>query len=154
MSERLINILRCFKGIKAELIPILQRVQAEFGFLPEYTLKRIAKFCGVPESRVYGVVTFYAQFRFKPIGKKHIVVCRGTACHVRGANRILDELEKQLKIKEGQTSANLEYSLESVACIGACGLSPCIMINKKVYAKMTPEKITRLFAKKVRQNEE
>ena len=102
----------------------------------------------MPESHVYGVATFYAQFRFTPIGKKHITVCRGTACYVSGASRIVDEIEKHLGIKEGQTTEDMEYSLETVACIGACGLSPCIMINNKVEAKMTPRKIRELLAKK------
>ena len=110
-------------------------------------MSAIARFAGIPESRVYAVATFYAQFRFTPIGKKHVLVCRGTACHVQGAPRILDELERQLGIKEGETTADMEYSLESVACIGACGLSPCIMIDKKVEAKLTPKKVAELFAK-------
>jgi len=93
------------------------------------------------------VATFYAQFRFTPIGRTHIMACRGTACHVRGAPRILEAIEKQLGIKEGETTEDLEYSLETVACIGACGLSPCIMVNKKVEAKMTPKKVTESFRK-------
>jgi NADH-quinone oxidoreductase subunit E len=129
------------------LIPILQRVQQEFGYLREEDLLRIARFIGVPESQVFAVATFYAQFRFTPIGKKHVMVCRGTACHVRGAPRILQEIERQLGIKEGETTPDLEYSLESVACIGACGLSPCIMINKKVAAKLTPKKVAQVLRK-------
>ena len=107
----------------------------------------MARFAGVPESRVYAVATFYAQFRFTPIGKNHVMVCRGTACHVRGAPRILEEVEKHLGIKEGETTPDLEYSLETVACIGACGLSPCMMTNKKVEANLTPKKVAKLFAK-------
>ena len=147
MNKRLKTILSGYKGKKDELIPILQKVQDEFGYLPEETLLKISKFTGVSESHVYAVVTFYAQFRLTPIGKKHVVVCPGTSCHVRGAPRILDEIEKQLGIKEGEVTPDLEYSLDSVACIGACGLSPCIMINKKVKAKLTPKKIRELFAK-------
>jgi len=136
-----------FEGKKEELIPILQKTQAELGYLPEEAMLQIAKFIRVPEPQVYAVATFYAQFRFTPIGRKHIMACRGTACHVRGAPRILDELERHLGIKEGETTPDLEYSLESVACIGACGLSPCIMVNKKVEAQLTPKKIEKLFAK-------
>ena len=121
MEERLNNILTLFRRESDELIP-------------------------VPESRVYAVATFYAQFRFTPIGKKHVMVCRGTACHVRGAPRILEEIEKRLGIKDGETTDDLEYSLETVACIGACGLSPCIMINRNVKAKMTPKKVIESFA--------
>ena len=147
MDDRLKAILSGYKGKKDELIPILQKVQDEFGYLPENALLEIAKFTGVSESHVYAVVTFYAQFRLTPIGKKHVVACRGTSCHVRGAPRILEEIEKKLGIKEGEVTPDLEYSLDSVACIGACGLSPCIMINKKVKAKLTPKKIRELFAK-------
>ncbi|GAG04754.1 unnamed protein product, partial [marine sediment metagenome] len=145
---RLKEILSSYKGKKDELIPILQRVQEEFGYLPKDALLEISRFTSVSESHVYAVVTFYAQFRLTPIGKKHVVVCRGTSCHVRGVPRILEEIEKHLGIKEGETTPDLEYSLDTVACIGACGLSPCIMINKKVKAKMTPKKIAELFAKK------
>ena len=145
MEEHLNTILSDFKGQPDELIPILQQAQIELGYLPEEVMLKIAEFTGIPESRVYAVATFYAQFRFAPIGRNHILVCRGTACYVRGAPRILEEIEKQLGIHEGETSHDMEYSLETVACIGACGLSPCIMINKKVEAKLTPKKVAELF---------
>ena len=143
--ECLDTVLSSFEGKQEELIPILQRVQEEFGYLPQNAMFDIARFARVPESAVYAVATFYAQFRFTPIGKTHIMVCRGTACHVRGATRILEALENQLGIKEGETTEDLEYTLDSVACIGACGLSPCIMANKKVEAKLTPKKVAKLF---------
>ncbi|MFC1708630.1 NADH-quinone oxidoreductase subunit NuoE [Candidatus Omnitrophota bacterium] len=148
MHIRIKAILSKFEGKKDELIPILQHVQEEFGYIPKDIMFGIAKFVHVPESRVYAVATFYAQFRFTPIGKKHITICRGTACHVRGAPRILEEVKKQLGINEGETTRDLEYSLDTVACIGACGLSPCLMINKEVKAKLTPAKIAELFAKR------
>ena len=149
MEEQLNAILACYEGQKHELIPILQRVQREVGYLQEEAMRRIARFIGVPESQVYAVATFYAQFRFSPIGRKHVMVCRGTACYVQGAPRILQEIENQLGIKEGETTADLEYSLETVACIGACGLSPCIMINNKVEAKLTPKKVTESLGKAI-----
>lgn len=148
MLTRLKEILSSYKGKKKELIPILQRVQEEFGYLSADALVKIAKFTRIPESKVYAVATFYAQFRFNPIGKKHITVCRGTACYVKGAPRILEEIKKHLGINEGETTPDLEYSLATVACIGACGLSPCIMVNKKVKAKLSPKKISELFKKK------
>ncbi|MBT4482655.1 MAG: NADH-quinone oxidoreductase subunit NuoE [Candidatus Latescibacteria bacterium] len=147
MEKSLNEIFSSFDGKKEELIPILQRVQTVLGYLPEEAMFKIAGFTGVPESGVYAVATFYAQFRFTPIGRNHIMVCRGTACYVRGASRILEEIEKQLGIHEGETSSDMEYSLETVACIGACGLSPCIMINKKVEAKLNPKKVAKLFVK-------
>ena len=146
MEEGLDAIFSSFEGKKDELIPILQQVQEDFGYLPKQAMLEIAGFAGVPESRVYAVATFYAQFRFTPIGRIHVIVCRGTACHVRGAPRILEEIEKKLGITDGETTDDMEYSLETVACIGACGLSPCIMINRKVRAKMTPKKVAELFA--------
>jgi len=151
--ECLEEIFSCHAGREDELIPILQDVQARLGYLPEEAMEAIAVFTGVPESQVYAVATFYAQFRFTPIGKTHVMVCRGTSCHVRGAPRILSEIEKQLGIKEGETTDDLEYSLETVACIGACGLSPCIMTNKTVQAKMTPKKVTEYFRKAVKDDD-
>jgi NADH-quinone oxidoreductase subunit E len=147
MDERLNAILSSYQGRQHELIPILQEVQRQFGYLPQEVLRGVARFVDVPESRVYAVATFYAQFRFTPIGRNHVMVCRGTACHVRGAPRILQEIEKQLGIKEGETTADMEYSLETVACIGACGLSPCITINKNVEAKLTPKKVAEALRK-------
>lgn len=148
MTEaRLDGVFSRYEGKREELIPILQDVQTELGFLPDDSMLAIARFTRVAESQVYAVATFYAQFRFTPIGKKHVMVCRGTACHVRGAARILEKVEDQLNLKEGETSQDLEYSLETVACIGACGLSPCLMVNKKVEAKLTPKKVAKLFPK-------
>ncbi|OHB66005.1 MAG: NADH dehydrogenase [Planctomycetes bacterium RBG_13_63_9] len=148
-NERLDRVLSSYEGKREELIPILQDVQNEFGYLSREAMLDIARFTGVPEGAVYGVATFYAQFRFAPIGRTHVMVCRGTSCHVRGAPRILETVEKQLQIKEGETSVDREYSLATVACIGACGLSPCIMTNNKVQAKMTPRKVSELFAKAI-----
>jgi len=147
MEARLRELLASYEGREDELIPILQETQAALGYLPTEAMLEIARFTGVPESGVYAVATFYAQFRFTPIGRKHVMVCRGTSCHVRGAPRILQEIEKQLGIQEGETTPDREYSLETVACIGACGLSPCIMVNKKVEAKLTPKKVAALLRK-------
>jgi len=145
VEKSLNSILSSYEPKRDELIPILQHVQEKFGYLPEQAMFEIARFLGVPESNVYAVATFYAQFRFTPIGKKHITVCRGTACHVRGAPRILEAIEKHLNIKEGQTTEDMEYSLETVACIGACGLAPNIMINKQTYGHLTINKISEMF---------
>ena len=148
LPQRLEQVVARFEGTRDELIPLLQQVQEELGFLPEEVMLRIADFLRVPESAVYAAATFYAQFRFTPIGRRHVMVCRGTSCHVRGAPRILQEIEKQLGIKEGEVTPDLEYSLETVACIGACGLSPCVMTNKKVEAKLTPKKVAEIFSRK------
>ena len=147
MDTRLEAIFTKFNGSKDEIIPLLQSVQNEYGYLPEDTMLEIARFIKVPESRIYGVATFYAQFRFTPMGENRIMVCRGTACHVKGAPKILEEIERELGIKEGETTPDGKYSLETVACIGCCSLAPCIMINKKVEAKLTPKKVAKLFKK-------
>ena len=139
-----------FQGKREEIIPILQKVQETYSYLPEHSMSDIARFTHVPESQVYGVATFYAQFRFTPRGKKHCMVCRGTACHVNGAPRILEEMEAALGIKEGETTEDLEYSLETVACIGACSLAPAVMVNNTVEAKLDPKKVRRLFKREVR----
>lgn len=106
----------------------------------------IAKFLRLPESNVFGVVTFYAQFKLTPTGRRIVQVCRGTACHVRGGARILREVEKQLGIKQGETTDDMEYTLETVACIGACALAPNIVIDKSVYGRMTTKKIAEIFS--------
>ena len=145
MEEQLSAIFSTFEKREDNLIPILQRVQEEFGYLPEDAMMGIAKAIGVPESRVFAVASFYAQFRFTPMGRNHVMVCRGTACHVRGAARILDEAERQLNIKEGETTEDLEYTLETVACIGCCGLAPTIVINEDTYGRLTPKDIPKIF---------
>ena len=148
MSEGLEEIFSTYEGRRDELIPILQKVQETYGYLPDESIDAIARFARIPEASVYAVATFYAQFRFTPIGRNHIMVCRGTACHVRGAPRILEKLQDQLGIEEGETTEDQEFSLETVACIGACGLSPCITVNKEVEAKMTPKRVMEIVGQK------
>jgi NADH-quinone oxidoreductase subunit E len=145
-TKQLEEILFRYKGDKGDLIPILQDAQESFGYLPEGVMQRIAKFLRLPESVVYGVSTFYAQFTFIPTGKKRVKVCRGTACHVRGGARILREVEKRLGIKPGETSADMEYSLETIACFGSCALAPVVVINKNVYGRMTTAKVGQILA--------
>ncbi len=149
--EEIKDILHKFKKSSSEIIPLLQAVQNKLGYLPQQAMLEIAKYLRVPESRIYSVATFYSMFRFIPKGKRHIMVCRGTACHVRGAPKILEEIEKIIGIKEGETSDDLEYSLETVACIGACGLAPNIVINDKTYGRMTIKKVHELFGQKVQE---
>ncbi|MGD9142749.1 MAG: NADH-quinone oxidoreductase subunit NuoE [Dehalococcoidia bacterium] len=136
------------RGEKSELIPILQETQAQFRYLPAAAMKEIAVFLHMPESTVYGVSTFYAQFKLTPLGKRIIRVCRGTACHVRGASKVLTELENRLGIKQGETTEDLEYTLETVACIGACALAPTMTIDSETYGKMTPKKVAEVLGGK------
>lgn len=122
-----------------QLIPILQQVQEAEGFLSREAMEAIGTHLGLPASKVYGVATFYNQFRFQPLGKYHCQVCRGTACHVKGSGRVLDALQQQLAVEPGQTTRDGMFSLEVVACIGACGLAPVITLNGEFYASVTPD---------------
>lgn len=146
VEELLNEILSSYQGEEDELIPILQQVQQVLGYLPELAMKRIAKFLKVPECTVFGVGTFYAQFKLLPSGRNIVKVCRGTACHVRGAASILGEVEKQLGIKSGESTPDLEYCLEAIACFGSCALAPVMVIGNNVYGRMTPTKVKEVLA--------
>ena len=122
---------------REDLIPILQEIQENQGYLSENAIVKVGKHLELPTSKIYGVATFYNQFRFEPKGKYHIQVCRGTACHVLGSSTVLERLEKHLKIKADQTTKDGLFSIEVVACIGACGLAPVIAINGEFHAKVT-----------------
>ena len=145
IREQLDELLSPYSGERGNLIPILQEVQERFGYLPREAMQKIAKFLSLSESAVYGVSTFYAQFKFAPTGKRIVKVCRGTACHVRGAGRILSEIERQLGIKPGETTDDLEYTLETIACFGSCALAPVIVIDKDVYGRMTNTKVGQIL---------
>lgn len=138
--ERVDKVLASYTREKANLIPILQQVQLVLGYLPEEALKRIAWYVGTPECNIFGIATFYAQFQLLPRGRNIVRICRGTACYVKGAPRIIEELEKLLCIKEGETTPDNEYTLETVACFGSCALAPVMVVNDKVYGRLTPEK--------------
>ncbi|MHC4953061.1 MAG: NADH-quinone oxidoreductase subunit NuoE [Planctomycetota bacterium] len=144
-STTLGPVLVPFERRPEALIPLLQAVQAHLGYLPPEALGTVARHARVPRSRVYGVASFYSQFRFNPVGRQRVAVCRGTACHVGGARMILEELERTLGIEQGQTTEDMEYSLETVACIGCCGLAPCVSVNDEVSAKLTPKRVRRQF---------
>ena len=139
------GIFRERRGERGELIGLLQEVQAKLGYLPAEAMLEIARFTKVPESQVFGAASFYAQFRFTPVGRNMVMACRGTACHVRGGPRILQELEDCLGVKAGGTTGDSEYSLETVACIGCCSLAPCVMVNKEVHANLTPKKVREML---------
>ena len=127
------------------LIPILQEVQERFGYLPERSMAEVARFLRISPGELYGVATFYAQFRFSPPGETTVRVCQGTACHVRGAKRILEEVETALGVKAGGTTADGKYSLERIACFGACSLAPVIVVGNAVYGRLSPTKVKKLI---------
>ena len=152
MNKKLKKILLNYEGSESDLIPILQDVQSIFGYLPEEIMSEVSRFIRAPESEIYGVATFYHQFRFTPIGRKHITVCKGTACHVKGADQIIESIERHLNIKEGEVTFDLEYSLESVGCLGCCALAPCAMINKEIQSNLTLKDVKKLFSKQKNDN--
>ncbi|MBN2092055.1 NADH-quinone oxidoreductase subunit NuoE [candidate division KSB1 bacterium] len=127
------------------LIPLLQEVQEQEGFISREAIAVVGKHLNLPASKIYGVATFYNQFRFAPLGKYHIQVCRGTACHVKNSIKVLDAFKRELKIDAGQTSRDGLFSLEVVACLGACGLAPVITVNGEFYAAMTPDKVKKII---------
>ncbi len=154
MDERLNEVLSAHEKKGSELIPILQHVQEAFGYLPQETIADIAAHARVPGSKVYAVATFYTMFRFTPLGRKHICICRGTACHVKGADQIQEHVERHLGISEGETTPDGEFSLETVACIGCCALAPCLTINSDVHGRLSPIKAARIIAKSADSKEE
>ncbi len=127
------------------LIPLLQYVQREAGYLPAEAMQAVARHLRMPESKVYGVASFYAQFYFTPRGRNVITVCRGTACHVRGSARLVAELEESLEVKSGGTTADLEFTVEEVSCVGACALAPVVLINGRVHRQQTRSSLKRLL---------
>lgn len=128
-----------------ELIAILQDVQKESGYLPKKAMQEIARYLKLPESTVFGVATFYSQFKLSPAARRVIKVCSGTACHVKGNGNILAVIEHELGIKAGETTKDFKYSLQLIACFGACALAPVMVVDKTVYGRVTPEKISQIL---------
>ncbi|APF20422.1 NADH-quinone oxidoreductase subunit NuoE [Caldithrix abyssi] len=142
------KIFQSVKEPKREhLIPLLQEIQESEGYISPEAVKALGQFLRLPASKIYGVATFYNQFRFKPIGKYHIQVCRGTACHVKGSSSVMQTLAHEFHLKPGETTRDGLFSLEVVACLGACGLAPVVSINGEFYANMTGPKLVTLLRK-------
>jgi NADH-quinone oxidoreductase subunit E len=133
------------KGDRSCLIPLLQDIQGKYNFLPESELKEIAEFLEMPLSRVYGVATFYNQFRLNPLGENVIKVCRGTACHVKNSANIFFNLETTLKVKAGETTRDKKFSIEVVNCIGACSIAPVITINEEYHGRISVKDISKIL---------
>lgn len=139
-------ILQRYPGAKRDsLIPLLQEVQQQHGYLSREAVVQIGQHLRLPASKIYGVATFYNQFRFQPQGKFHVQVCRGTACHVKGSAAILEAIKRELKVEAGQTTRDGLFSLEVVACIGACGLAPVIAVNGEFHASVTTQKVSKIL---------
>jgi len=144
MEEALEKILTNYRQNEGNIITILQDLEETFGYLPEEAVNWFSKKLDIPASRFYGIATFYAQFHLKPRGKNILTVCRGTACHVKGSERLLNRLLIELDIPPGEdTSDDLKFTVEKVNCVGACGIAPVIILNKEVRGKMSLDKLMR-----------
>jgi NADH-quinone oxidoreductase subunit E len=145
-SSRIIDIVEQYPKDRQSLIPILQDIQERFGYLSEQAVDRLGEMIDVSANEIYGVATFYTQFRFNPPGEHNVRVCQGTACHVRGGHQILREFQHRLGIHAGQTTADGKFDLERVACVGCCALAPVVTVDGKVHAQVTAKKIPALLS--------
>ena len=134
-----------YEGTPGELIPLLQSAQEHFGFIPRRAINYISTVTGIAESEIYGVITFYSQFRLKPMGKYVIRACGGTACHVSAADMIIGTIQDELGVEVGDTTDDGVFTLNTVACIGCCSLAPVIMVNEETHGKLTPASVRRII---------
>ena len=146
-EAKLLEVIAKYKGQKGALMPIMQEAQEIYGYLPYQVQKIISDETGIPIEKIYGVATFYAQFSMSPKGKYIVSVCLGTACYVKGAGKILEEVEKSLGIGDGECTQDGKFSLEVCRCVGACGLAPVMIVAGDVYGKMTPDRVAGVLAK-------
>ncbi len=146
MEQAFRALLDEWKGVKGNVIPLLQKTQEIFGYLPMDAMSEIARTTGKSPAEVYGVATFYAQFRFKPMGRHTIKVCHGTACHVQSADSLDTVLETKIGAKAGDTTADGMFSVERVACLGCCSLAPVVMIDGEVYGRLTGDKLGKIVS--------
>ena len=147
MDKKVAAIINKYNADKEQLIPILQDTQAEFHYLPKEALTQVSDTTGVPLSRVYSVATFFKAFSLKPRGKHLINVCLGTACHVRGTSKVLEQLERTLKISRGETTSDFKFTLETVNCMGCCALGPVVNIDGEYFGQMSAAKVDSLLAR-------
>ena len=144
-DEKMKEILETYTKDKSNLIQILNEVQEYYGYIPKSAQVEISEYLGLPMAEVYGVITFYSRFTLKPKGKYNIAVCLGTACFVKGSEKILDKVKEKLGIDVGETTPDGKFSIEATRCIGACGLAPVFTVNDEVYGKATPEMIDKVI---------
>lgn len=147
-ARELQKIVENYDQDRDSLIPLLQEVQGKFGYVLEESVEGIAKHLNISQASIYGVATFFTQFKFTRPGDHMVCLCRGTACHVKGADQIIEHVERHLHIKEGDTSKDGKFSLETVACIGCCALAPCMTINQQVHGRLTPKKAISILKTK------
>lgn len=147
MAEKVITIINRYHGDKSQLISILQDIQTEYYYLPKEALIQVSESMGIPLSQVYSLATFFRAFSLEPRGKHLINVCLGTACHVRGAVRVVEKIERSLDIKRGETTKDRRFTLETVNCMGACALGPVVNIDGEYFGQMSSDKVDPLLAK-------
>ncbi len=145
-SSKIIDIIARYPANRGSLIPVLQDVQEKLGYLSEEAVEELGRLMGISANEIYGVATFYTQFRFHPPGEHTIQSCQGTACHVRGGQKIHNELEQRLGITAGQTTEDGQFDLERVACLGCCALAPVVAVDGKVHAQVTAKKIPSVLS--------
>ncbi|MBT4262783.1 MAG: NAD(P)H-dependent oxidoreductase subunit E [Deltaproteobacteria bacterium] len=153
MEKTIKSIIDRYEGDKGFLVPMLQDVQKELNYLPQEALNLVSSFLDLPISRIYEVATFYKAFSLKPRGRIQMALCKGTACHVRGVPLIVDHMERELDLKEGETSEDLEYTFETVNCLGACALGPVLVVNGEYHGQMTISKTSRLLKKLAKESQ-
>ena len=146
-EQQLLAVIEKYDGVKGAMMPILQGAQEIYGYLPIEVQRIIAEKTGTPLEEIYGVASFYAQFKFNPNGEVAVAVCLGTACYVKGSQEIYDEFAKKLNLKEGECTPDGKYSLSATRCIGCCGLAPVFTINEEVYGKITAKEVDGILAK-------
>ena len=146
-DEFLSNIFSTYLPVKDNLIQILNEVQEHYGYIPMFAQKEISEFLKIPMAEIYGVITFYSRFTLKPKGKYNVAVCLGTACYVKGSQKIMDRLKEKLGIEPGETTKDGKFSIEETRCVGACGLAPVFTVNGEVYGKATVQKLDEVLDK-------
>jgi NADH-quinone oxidoreductase subunit E len=146
MDQAFQALLREWKGVNGNVIPLLQRTQTIYGYLPQEAMRAIAAATGKTPAEIYGVATFYAQFRFTPMGKHVMKICHGTACHVQGADTLDTVVEQKIGVAPGNTTKDGEFTVERVACLGCCSLAPVVMIDGEVYGRLTGDKLGKIVA--------
>ena len=144
-DEFLEGLFKTYQPIKDNLIQMLNEIQEHYGYVPTRAQKALSEYLKVPMAEIYGVITFYSRFTLKPKGKYHIAVCLGTACFVKGSQKIMDRLKERLKIESGETTADGKFSIEETRCVGACGLAPVFTVNGEVYGKATVQKLDQVL---------
>ncbi len=147
LQKEVNEILQQYTCIKDNLIPILNEIQVKYGYIPQIAQKQISKYLKIPMAEIYGVITFYSRFTLKPKGKYAISVCLGTACFVKGSEKIMERLKQRLKIEEGETTQDGKFSIDSTRCVGACGIAPVFTVNGEVYGRATVKKLDEVLDK-------